>query len=314
MRLAVTGISSYLARTLFPLLEADSAIEEVRGLDLKDPPFNSEKLRFIRCDVRNKDLAKHLEGCDTVIHLAYIVMPIRDEKLSDDINVNGSKNVFRAAAEAGLRKIVHLSSVAAYGAWPDNPPEITEEVPVRGMPSFYYSRTKAQVELFLDEFEKEHPNLVVTRLRPCIFIGPTIDNALRNLAGGGRKVMARFRGIDNRLQFVWDEDVAQAIHLALSGDFPGAFNLAGDGSINMEEMAEVMGARLRTVPYSLALWMSKIFWALGLGPLSPGWVEVTRYSILMNTQKAKKEMGWKPTYDTAGAFQRLLETLPSQQQ
>lgn len=309
MKIAVTGISSYLARTLFPVLEADSSIEQIIGLDIKDPSFTSDKLKFTRCDVRDQDLAKHMEGCDTVIHLAYIVMPIKDEALADDINVNGSKNVFRAAAQAGLKKIVHLSSVASYGAWPDNPKLITEEVKPRGMPNFYYSRSKALVEEFLDEFEAEHKDMVITRLRPCIFIGPKIDNALQNIVD--TKVMASFRGLENRLQFVWDEDVVSAIHLALGGDFHGAFNLAGDGSMSMVEMAEVMGVRVINVPYFLAYWLSKISWALGLGPLSAGWVEVTRYSIDVDSTKAKEVLGWKPQYDTRGAFKRLLEVLPS---
>ena len=108
MRLAVTGISSYLARTLFPLLEQDPAVEEIVGLDLKPPAFQSAKLRFQRADVRDPALAGRLTGCDTLVHLAFIVMPIHDEKIADDINIAGSKNAFRAAAAD--RKSTRLNS------------------------------------------------------------------------------------------------------------------------------------------------------------------------------------------------------------
>jgi nucleoside-diphosphate-sugar epimerase len=309
MKLAVTGISSYLARTVFPRLEADSAIEEIRGLDLKEPSFRSAKLRFQRADVRDPGLARFLQGCDTLLHLAFIVMPIRDEAQADDINIAGSKNVFRAAAEAGLRKIVYSSSVAAYGAWPENPEFITEDQPVRGMPAFYYSRAKAAVELFLDEFQQEHPNLIITRFRPCIFVGPTIENAVKNLVSA--KIVPRFPGRNLKLQLVWDEDVAQAISLAIRGDFPGAFNLAGDNPLTMPDLAKVLDRPCLPLPFALASAAMKILWPLHLsGQLSPGWVECIRDSIIVSSEKAKRVLGWKPSCDTAGALRRLIETLP----
>jgi nucleoside-diphosphate-sugar epimerase len=309
MKVAVTGISSYLARTVFPLLDADPALEEIRGLDLKEPSFRSAKLRFQRADVRDPGLARFLQGCDALIHMAFIVMPIRDEAMADDININGSKNVFRAAAQAGLRKIVYSSSVAAYGAWPDNPEFITEDQPIRGMPTFYYSRAKAAVELFLNEFQKEHPNLVITRLRPCIFVGPTIENAVKDLVGA--LIVPRFPGRNLKLQLVWDEDVAQAIHLAVRGDFPGAFNLAGDNPITMPDLAKVLGRPCLPLPFGLASAAIKILWPLHLsGQLSPGWIECIRDSIIVSSEKAKRVLGWKPSCDTAGALRRLMETLP----
>ena len=308
MRIIVTGISSYLARTLFPLLDADASIEEIRGLDIKAPSLASDKLTFIKCDVRDAGIARHMQGCDTLIHLAFIVMPIRDESKADDINVNGSKNVFQAAAAAGVKKIIHLSSVAAYGSWPDHPPLISEDVPVRGMPNFYYSRSKAQVELYLDELEKEHPGMVITRFRPCIFVGPTIDNAIKDLTRS--RIMFEALGHRSRLQLVWDEDVSAAIVLALRGDFPGAYNLAGDGSLSMREMGEIMGVPTAVVPFPVARLAIKIGWALRLSPINEGWVEVIRKSILMDTEKAKRELGWKPAYDTEAAFRKLLQTAP----
>jgi len=311
MRIVVTGISSYLARTLFPILDADPSIEEILGLDLKKPDFRSSKLNFIRCDVRDLDLARHMKGYDTIVHLAFIVMPIRNEALADDININGSKNVFRAAASAGLHKIVHLSSVAAYGSWPDNPETITEDQPVRGMPNFYYSRSKAQVELFLDGFEKEHPALVITRFRPSIFVGPSIDNVIRNVTG--QRIMYALRGFEGQFQLAWDEDIARAIHLAVKGNFHGAFNLAGEGTINPQVIAKIMGIRVLTVPYNLAYWVCKLLFPVGLSPLSSGWIECMRHPIIVSSDKARKVLRWTPSSDTIGAFRRLLSALGKSQ-
>ncbi len=306
MKIAITGVSSYLAQVLLPLLEADAGVEEIIGVDIKEPPVEFRKVRFIRRDVRDPALADDFKAADTLIHLAFIVMPIRDAAETNSINIQGSINAFEAAARAGLRKIVYSSSVAAYGSWPDHPAFITEDVPVRGLPDFYYSWTKAEVEKYLDGFEEKHPGMIVTRLRPCIFVGPGINNVMRRIASA--RMFVRFKDKNCRLQLVWDEDVADAIHAVTSRDFPGAFNIAGDNPVYFNDIGDLIGVKSIDMSFSTARALVKLGWKLHLtGMLSPEWLDVGRYSIIMDCTKAKTTLGWKPRYDTAGALLKLLE-------
>jgi UDP-glucose 4-epimerase len=306
MRIVMTGVSSYLAQVLLPLLEADPDTKEIIGVDLKAPGPEFKKVRFVRRDVRDSSLFQDFASADTLIHLAFIVMPLRDMAEANSINIQGSINSFEAAAKAGLRKIVQASSIAAYGAWPDNPELITEDVPVRGMPDFYYSWTKAEVEKYLDKFEKDHPEIIITRLRPCIFVGPKINNIFRDIAT--QRFFFRFSGLETRFQLVWDEDVAQAFYKVTKEDFPGAFNIAGDNPLDVNEIPQLIGLRAIRIPFSWAKSLAKVGWALHLSKmLSPGWLDVTQFPIIVDCSKAKTILGWKPKYDTAGAMLKLLE-------
>jgi nucleoside-diphosphate-sugar epimerase len=307
MQVAVTGISGYLGQVLLPLLEKDPDVESIVGIDVSEPPA-SPKLRFVKTDVRSPAIKEELQGCDALIHLAFIVMPIRSEGETDSINVFGTKNVLRAAADLGIRKIVYTSSVAAYGAWPDNPPLIKEDWYIRPMPDFYYARTKAIIENWLDGFEREHPDLGLVRLRPCIFLGPRINNVMLELVSG--KAMVSFKGISSGMQFVWDEDVADAIMLALKKEVRGAFNLGGEGQMTLEDLAREMQKKVIYMPYGLALAAVRWMWKAGVAKqLHPGWVEIFRYPAIMDTTKAREQLGWEPKLNTREAFRAFIRSL-----
>jgi UDP-glucose 4-epimerase len=308
MKIALTGSSSYLAGVLLPLLEADPEIEQIIGIDLKPRPENFKKLQWVKRDVRDAQLDKDFQGCDTLVHMAFIVMPIRQEKEALEINIEGSKNVFRAAAKAGVRKIVYTSSCAAYGAWPDNPNLIKEDQPVRGMPDFYYSWSKAKVEEFLNEFEKEHREIIITRLRPPIFLGPNINNLMRDMVSS--PVSVRMIDRDCKAQFAWDEDIAQAIHLAIRKNCPGAFNVSGDGCLSLEEIGQMLGKIALPITFRMAYIGAWLLWRLRiLKWMSPGWVAVMASPIIISSEKAKTVMGWKPKYDTRAALARFIQEM-----
>ncbi len=307
MKVAVTGISGYLGKVLLPLLESDPEIESIVGIDVGEPPA-SGKLSFVRSDVRSPAIKEALQGCDALVHLAFIVMPIKSEGETDSINVFGTKNVLRAAAELGIQKVVYTSSVAAYGAWPDNPPLIKEDWYIRPMPSFYYARTKAIVENWLDSFEREHPDMWITRLRPCIFLGPKLDNVMREIVSG--KAVVTFKGVGSGMQFVWDEDVASAIMLALKKPVRGAFNLAGEGQMTLDDLAREMGKKTVVLRFGFALAATRWMWKMGLAKqLHPGWVEIFRYPAIMDTAKAREQLGWEPVLDTREAFRAFIRSM-----
>ena len=126
MKVVVTGISSYLARSIIPLLEKDDEITEILGLDLVKPECDIQKLVFKKRDVRDRNIEQDLKGYHALIHLAFIVGVKGSMKEIYSINIDGSKNVFDCAIKAGITKIIHASSVAAYGSLADNPIPITE--------------------------------------------------------------------------------------------------------------------------------------------------------------------------------------------
>ncbi|MGZ3609523.1 MAG: NAD-dependent epimerase/dehydratase family protein, partial [Ktedonobacteraceae bacterium] len=115
-KIAVTGCTSRFAKVLLPHLDNDPNIEQIIGIDLVQPTTTYKKLVFHKQDVRDPAIKETLAGCDILIHLAFIVgqpysMPLAE---AASINLEGTWNTCKAAAEAGVRKLVVSSSVAAY--------------------------------------------------------------------------------------------------------------------------------------------------------------------------------------------------------
>jgi len=306
MNVAITGISSYLASELYPFLERDDDIEKILGIDLIHPSFESNKLNFIQKDVRDPSLKSDLNGYDALIHLAFIVSPLKSKKEMYSINVDGSKNVFNCGIAGGINKIIHASSVATYGSFEDNPIPITEDHPVRIMEKpYYYHETKYIVEKFLDNLESEYPDVNIIRMRPHIFLGKNINNYFED-SFQKNKIYSFFP--DNLCQYVWAEDVAHAFYLALKSNVSGAFNLEGDNPLTSREIAERLNKNIVNLPYHIALFFMKVIYKLRINrKADPGWLRMSRYPIIVDSTKAKKILGWNPKYDTFGTIKAFLE-------
>jgi nucleoside-diphosphate-sugar epimerase len=299
MKIAVTGGSGQLGTLVLRRLAADPHITEIISLDLRPPRVASAKLKHVIADVRDGGIERHFENCDAVIHLAFVVMTAPARKVFDDINVGGSRNVFEAAARAGVPRIIYASSIAAYGVVMGHPIPITEEMPRIHQPTFAYSATKYEVEAFLDEFERRHPKIAVARMRPSILIGANMDHHLGDTLRRGFLVHLG----PTPLPIVWDEDVADAFVLALKNNAHGAFNLSADELLPAKDLAAEGGLRAISLPPRLlkvAARLAHSFGRLGFGRNSdPAWVDNQGVPMIVSSEKARRELGWHPKYPRA---------------
>jgi len=253
-------------------------------------------------DIRDPALTTALKGSDTAVHLAFIVQEIRDKKLTYDINVNGTKNFLNACRENKIRKILVASSIAAYGSVPRNKP-ITEDTPLQGNISSYYSYTKMLVEEMLDEYEKENPDLLVTRLRPSVVIGKNINNPFKRILH--LKTIYYVKGNDT-VPVVYEGDVVDAFYKGIVEDHPGKFIIHG-GNLSLLWVANILRIKAKPIPYPILRIASDIAFFLGISPFSSHWVELARYPFELCTEKAKRELGWSPTKTPEEAFLEMME-------
>jgi len=304
MKVIVTGVTGYLGSILIRKLLQDPKIEQVTGIDIKEPNFSYKKFNFIQLDIRDTNLAVAIAGCDTAVHLAFIVQEIRDKKLTYDINVNGTKNFLEACRKNKIRKIVVASSIAAYGSVPRNS-VITEDTPLNGNNRSYYSYTKMMVEKMLDEFEKNNPNILITRLRPSVLIGKNINNPFKQIVN--LKTLYYIKGND-KLPVVYESDVADAFYKVTIEEHPGAYNIHA-GNLSLQWVADKLGIRTKAIPYYIARIVIDIAFLLGASPFSSHWVELARYPFELSTDKAKKELGWTPTKTPEEAFMEMIDSI-----
>lgn len=305
VRVALTGVSGYLGNSLTPLLLNDPGIGEVLGFDCKPPRISHSKLHFHREDVRSPGLRELLRGVDTMVHLAYIVSEIRDKKKTHEINIDGTRNILAACRDAGVRKVVVASSIAAYGSHPDNPVPLTEDSPLRGNPECYYSYDKLAVERFLDGFVQEHPDLIITRLRPGVVIGPNANNPLGGMLKRG--IWIRIRDRETRFHLVHEDDVARAFFLAVKQDAPGAFNVVDDEPMSLSEVAGITGFRVITLGFRTLKILADVGFALGIAKASSQWAHLIQYPVIVSNEKIRRELGWSPRTTSRENLLSLIE-------
>jgi UDP-glucose 4-epimerase len=308
---AVTGICSGLGKSLTQKLLEDPSIEKIIGIDISDYPNTPEKVEFLKVDVRDKEgLERGLRNVDIVIHLAFIVNPkvLPDIKTIYDINVNGSKNVFQAAAKNAVKKIIHLSSQSVYGHVKECPPIVSEETSRLGLKTtgFYYAHTKALVEEYLDEFEQQHKDISVIRFRPPIIVGPHFiqNRGLFTAVNKKRLFTIVPDGKDSTvsLQFIHEDDLTDVILLAIKEDLRGAYNVASNALHDYSKfMNEEYGVKIIKIPRFL------VKFGVKLGKIWPKlrWAQAILYNSLLDTGKIEQALGWKPKYTTEECIKEI---------
>ena len=301
--IAITGCASRFAQVLLPLLEADLNIGRIVGIDLVPPVEQYSKLDFYQKDIRDAGIQAIVRDCDTIVHLAFIVgRPYRMSlQEAASINLGGTWNVCRAAAQVGARKLVISSSVAAYGNFPDNPPLIDEDSPLRGLyGDFYYEQHKHANEIWLDGLQLEYPQLLISRLRPCIVIGPH-QSAASSLIQANRTHFTSKEAYQSRLQLIHEDDLASAFHVMITHDVPGAYNVVGDEPASMPDIAADAGFQVIEVPAEMIVQSVTTAWQEGKTAFGPHWVAFEGDTICSNS-KLKATGLWSPHYTTTEAY------------
>ena len=320
MRVVVVGATGNVGTSVVSALAADEAVESVLGLARRPDGPPHPKVRWERADVRLTDMAPAFAGADAVIHLAWLLQPSHQEPRMRAVNVDGSARVFEAAAQAGVGTLVYASSVGAYAAAPSGDRPLDEAWPTTGIPSAYYARHKARVEAMLDRFEADHPQMRVVRLRPALifkreaateikryFVGPLVPPwAIRP---GVLPAIPWPAGL--RFQAVHTSDIAQAYRLAVTNDEArGAYNIAADPVIGPSEFGAIVGARIVEVPDGVVRKTLELSWRARLQATAPGWLDMALGVPVMDTSRARDELGWTPKVSAVDALAELLSGIP----
>jgi nucleoside-diphosphate-sugar epimerase len=288
-------------------------------------PFNpdAEGLRrteYRQADVLDRDaVGEVIAGADVVVHLAFMIMGDLDQTTA--VNLQGSRNVFEAAIEAGAQRLVYASSVAAYGFHDESPELLTEDLQARGTQRHYYSAQKAELEEALRELIAGQATEAYV-FRPCIVAGPdalTLVQSIPYVQLSERMPSAMLRALEFMpvlkpvipnpgvpFQLVHHDDVATAMRAAVLGrGEPGVYNLAARGSLTMADLADALGWYSIPVPDLALDAAAELVARLPFVPAEAQWIESIRRPVLMDTRKARKQLGWRPRHtarETLGAM------------
>jgi nucleoside-diphosphate-sugar epimerase len=330
LTVAVTGPTGTFGFGFVPLLQADDRIGRIVGIARRpfDPAEHGwTKMEYRQGDVRDRDqLADAFQDVDVVVHLAFLITGATDEATIRAVNVDGTRNVFEAAAAAGVKRFVYASSVAAYGFHPDNPIGMDETWPTRPAARLFYAQEKAELEEVLKQERIDHPELEMYLVRPPIVVGPHAVGAKFSLPQlpwrkGSPDATTKLGKSPVRipvfapaipLQFIHESDVGQALlQCTVAAGPPGDYNIAADGIVTGADVARVFGFLPVPIPAQVVHRASRLLAKLPRPPFVPPaaeWVEAAAHPMIMDTTKAKRDLGFAPKYT---AVQALEDTVGS---
>ena len=318
-RVVVTGASGNIGTSLVRALSRDPAVHTIVGIARRRPEWTVDKLEWATADLgADDDIDLLLTGADVVVHLAWLFQPARDPLTTWETNVLGSVRLFEAVARVGVPVLVYSSSVGAYSPAPQDE-LVPESWPTHGWPQAAYTREKAYLERVLDGFEARHPNLRVVRMRPAflfkaasateqrrLFAGPFLPGSL--VRPGLIPVVPDLPGL--RAQAVHTDDAAAAFRLAaLDGAASGAYNLAADPVVDATVLAELLNARVVRLPAWTVRGPLSAAWHLHLTPADPDLFDAVLRMPLMDSTRARTELGWTPTHDAKSVLSEFLTAL-----
>ncbi len=304
---AISGGAGFLGLHLSRRLLADG--HDVRTLDvvpLDDAGLESS-VQELRGDVRDRDHVQELvAGADVVVHAA-AALPIQASRESiRSVNLGGTENVLQAARDAGVRRVVFISSTAVYGV-PEKHP-IEEDDPLVGVG--WYGESKIDAEGLCRVAAVE-----TTIVRPKTFIGPErlgVFEILFDWIREGRRIYILGQG-HNRYQLLAVEDLVEAIVRAAT--VPEAarqtFNVGatqfGTVRSDLQALIDHAGSTsgLRPLPVKPAELALRALELLKVSPLAEWHYKTAHKDSFVDVSRAQRVLGWQPRLSNREA---LIET------
>lgn len=303
MNILVTGAAGYIGGKMVKALCEKEWVKTVVGMDIQEPDFQHPKYKFDIRDIRHSvdDLLEN-HAIDTVVHAAYVLPPIHDKGLMEDINKGGTRNILEASVKAGVKQILYTSSTTAYGFYADNDKPLTEDSPLRGNDDFTYAKNKKEIEAIFKEFESAHPEITVSIVRPCFVVGPGFRNPL---AEHLQKKLVMLPLKTRPWQFVHEDDLIHVMVLLVEKRIAGAFNVTGEGTITFHEMVKMLGNIRIPVPWPIIYPLNNLAWFLRLSFMTKFPSPAMRMMVhpwIARSRKLHTATGYQFKYDSKSAF------------
>ncbi len=336
--LFITGASGYVGAMLVDQFSKRDDVARIVGLDKEPlPEFlrGNPKLTFIERNMADggwEETARTAEP-DIVIHTAWQIRELYGKRaLEWHWNIEGSDRVFDFAfATPSVRRLIHFSTVASYGAFPDNRVDhfYKESEPFRESEYLYSEEKRICEEHLKERYERAKsarhaPQVFI--VRPAAITGPRgrfdrirfgLQSALSGSLKGSRSFAYKIVSLlvswvpatpGWLRQYVHEDDVADIVALLSFNDVAGeyeAFNLAPPGPVVFaKDMAKAVGKRILPVPPWLVRIAFFCFWHLTRGtiPTSRGSWRGYSYPIAVDGSKITTQCGFRYRYESTKAF------------
>ncbi len=321
MRIVIVGGTGNIGTALLGRLRQGGADHDLHVVARRVPTVAAQShfpgVTWHQADITRDALDPLLSDADAVVHLAWLFQPTHRPDITWANNAVGTARLVEAVRRSDVRAFVMSSSVAAYSPVQDHR-AATESWSTHGSSTAAYAREKAYNERLADALALGAPGTRVVRMRPVFVFQRQAAAEQRRLFGGplvpGSLVRPALvpvlpvpRGL--RLQAVHADDVAAAFVSALSRDVEGAYNLAAQDVLTGQDLADLLDARHLPVPPKLVRGVLAGGWHAHVVPAPPRLFDALMSLPMLDTTKARRDLGWHPVVSARDAVASFLDGL-----
>jgi nucleoside-diphosphate-sugar epimerase len=305
------GAGFYGINMVRRILEAGDKVVVYDLLPFDYPERESKKdsVKEVIGDIRNFDFLKEsMKGCDIVVHAA-AALPLYSQEDIFTTDIDGSRNVVKAAHELGIKRVVHISSTAVYGI-PDHHPLVETDRLVGVGP---YGFAKIEAEKMCIEYRDK--GMIIPVLRPKSFIGPErlgVFALFYDFADTGHGFPLIGDG-GNYYQLLDIYDLCEATYTVATSEDPkvnDTFNIGAEKYSTMREDYQVVldyagyGKKMTGLPATPIIMILRVLDFLKLSPLYKWVYETASKDSFVSIDKAKNTFGYAPKYSNQEALIR----------
>lgn len=291
-KVLITGVAGALGRSVAERIRTDHS---VIGIDQSPWVGHPADVHVVTADLRKRRMEDvfRRERPDVVIHLG-LERHSFDAGLRHDVNVVGSKRVLEFAAAYGAKRVIVVTSSYVYGALAENPFYMDEETALNVSRHYPEIRDLAEVDSLATNFLWRYPEIATAVLRPVSTLGPRSRSSISKYLKLGFSPMVM--GFDPLMQFIHEEDVAEAVVRTLAGGLRGVFNVVGPGAVPISVAIRESGGTAVAVPETTTrLFLERLFqW--GLFPFPADAVDFIKFPCTIDGRRFREATGFQPTH------------------
>ena len=301
--IAVTGAAGVIGTALLARLLGSDEVGKVLAIDVRRGAVDGPTWRI--GDVRDPVLVQRLVGVDALVHLAvdWSLETPPDERA--ELNVRGTQTAVTAAAAAGVRRVVVVTSSAVYGAFADNAVPVPEDSALKAVPEGIVADL-LEIERVAEDARRVHPGLDVVVVRPAPLVGRGVDTMVTRHFAAPRLLC--IKDTTPAWQFCHVDDLASALEHAALGKVTGVVTCGSDGYLTQQRVEDVSGMKRVEVSASFALATAERLHRAGLTPAPASELSFVMHPLVVPSTTLRAA-GWTATYDNEDNLRAVLDAV-----
>ena len=301
-KVLITGITLGQGKLVARALLRREGGYEVVGVDMKPWEDRPRGVTMALADVRKRKFEDVIrrERPDAIVHLASVRHFQSHPALRHEVNVNGTRRLLDFAVAHGVKQVVIVSSSYVYGALPENPYYMDEAYPLNSSRTYPEMRDLAEMDMLATAFLWHYPQISISVLRPTNVLGAHVRTAI------GRYLRAEYvptvLGFNPMMQFLHEDDMAEAIVLAIERDARGAFNVVGPGAVPLHTAIREVGRVPLPLPEVAVRSAIQALFRWKLFAFPPRAIDFAKYQCTLDGRRFRDATGFTPRYSLTETF------------